>query len=285
MCIAEGEKDVDRLRSFGYLATCNPMGAGKWRQCYAGTLPNRDIVLFYDNDSAAKKCVGQTHAADVALSMCAVGCKVRIIDLPWGRDVSEFLDTGGTKDALERLIGDACYVGINEIREWRAKFDAETEGPGSPDDGDNGWPEPILFTEDRVESLPPDILPGVLGHYSQALARFTETPSELSVLAVLGVFSTAAAGKVEVEAEPGYVEPVNIYVCPVLESGNRKTAVVQHATKVLGDYENGERERLAPEIARLESERKTKAVVIEKLRYLQSRVVRSDRLPNLYILR
>jgi hypothetical protein len=83
---------------------------------------------------------------------------------------------------------------------------------------------------------------------------------------VLGVLSTAAAGKVEIEAESGYVEPVNLYVCPVLESGNRKTAVVQHATKVLGDYEKGERERLGPDIARLESERKTKEVVIDKLR-------------------
>jgi Protein of unknown function (DUF3987) len=71
---------------------------------------------------------------------------------------------------------------------------------------------------------------------------------------------------VEVEAEPGYVEPVNLYVCPVLESGNRKTAVVQHATKVLGDYETGERERLRPEIARLESERKSKEMISDRIR-------------------
>ena len=39
VCICEGEKDVDRLRSLGYLATCNPMGAGKWLQCYADSWP------------------------------------------------------------------------------------------------------------------------------------------------------------------------------------------------------------------------------------------------------
>jgi hypothetical protein len=149
---------------------------------------------------------------------------------------------------------------------WRAKFDAVSQVPGSDENDAGGWPEPILLTEDRVEPLRPDILPGIPGDYSRALARFTETPSELPVLTVLGVLSTAAAGKVEVEAEPGYVEPVNLYVCPVLESGNRKTAVVQHATKVLGDYETGERERLRPEIARLESERKSKEMVIDKLR-------------------
>jgi putative DNA primase/helicase len=266
VCICEGEKDVDRLRSLGYLATCNPMGVGKWRPCYAATLRDRDIILFYDNDESAKKHVGQMHAAEVALSLCAVGCKLRMIDLPWGKDVSEFLDTGGTKEALERLIAEAPYVGVNEIRQWRARFDTGGQISGSGDNGDAGWPEPILLSEDPVEPLRPDILPGVLGDYSRGLARFTETPCELPVLAVLGVLSTAAAGEVEIEAEPGYIEPVNLYVCPVLESGNRKTAVVQHATKVLGDYETGERERLRPEIARLESERKTKEVVIDKLR-------------------
>jgi putative DNA primase/helicase len=266
VCICEGEKDVDRLRSLGCLATCNPMGAGKWREWYADTLSKRNTVIFYDNDSAANKRVGQTHANDVALSLCAVGCKIRIIDLPWGKDVSDFLDTGGTKEALERLIAEAQYVGVNEICHWRAGFDAGTQVPGSAENCDVGWPEPILLTEDPVEPLRPDILRGDLGEYSRALARFTETPVELPVLAVLGVLSTAAAGKVEIEAEPGYIESVNLYVCPVLESGNRKTAVVQRATKVLAEYETGERERLRPEIAQLESERKTKEVVIDKLR-------------------
>jgi hypothetical protein len=103
-----------------------------------------------------------------------------------------------------------------------------------------------------------------LGDYSQALARFYGHHLSLRYSQCLGFFRPQR-GKVEVEAEPGYVEPVNIYVCPVLESGNRKTAVVQHATKVLGNYENGERERLASQIARLESERKAKEVVIDKL--------------------
>src|SRR5262249_48635601 len=32
--IVEGEKDVETLRAFNYPATCNPMGAGKWRPEY-----------------------------------------------------------------------------------------------------------------------------------------------------------------------------------------------------------------------------------------------------------
>src|SRR5207249_10201378 len=118
--------------------------------------------------------------------------------------VSQVLDSGRAKEALEQLVEAAPYVGASEICEWRAKFDAESDS-GSLDSADDAWPEAILFTDDEAEPLRPDILPGVLGEYSQALARFTETPSELPVLAVLGVLSTATAGKVEIEAEPGYV--------------------------------------------------------------------------------
>ena len=33
--VAEGEKDVDALVAAGECATCNPMGAGKWRPEHA----------------------------------------------------------------------------------------------------------------------------------------------------------------------------------------------------------------------------------------------------------
>jgi hypothetical protein len=259
VCIAEGEKDVDRLRSLGYLATCNPMGAGKWRQSYTDTLANRDIALFYDNDAPEKRRVGQEHATKVALALYHAGCKVRIIDLPQGKDVSDFLDAGATKQMLEDMIRSTPYLDSEGIYKWRARFDA---GASSGTE----WPDPILLQDDNIEPLRIDILPGVLGEYSQALTRFTETPPELPVLSVLGVLSTAAAGKAEVEAETGYVEPVNLYVCPLLESGNRKTAVIQHATKPLVKHEQEQRKRLAPEIKRIESERKTLEAIIDKQR-------------------
>lgn len=44
--IAEGEKDVDRLRLLGYLSTCNAMGAGKWRRLLAGVEWPRDCVVL-----------------------------------------------------------------------------------------------------------------------------------------------------------------------------------------------------------------------------------------------
>src|SRR5262249_55986873 len=42
--LAEGEKDVDRLRASGLVASCNPMGAGKWRDEYSAYLAGRRVV-------------------------------------------------------------------------------------------------------------------------------------------------------------------------------------------------------------------------------------------------
>jgi putative DNA primase/helicase len=39
--VCEGEKDVQALESRGLLVTCNPMGAGKWRDEYSETLKGR----------------------------------------------------------------------------------------------------------------------------------------------------------------------------------------------------------------------------------------------------
>src|SRR5439155_11979428 len=38
--LVEGEKDVDNLCTLGLVATCNPMGAGKWRDSYNASLHN-----------------------------------------------------------------------------------------------------------------------------------------------------------------------------------------------------------------------------------------------------
>jgi hypothetical protein len=128
------------------------------------------------------------------------------------------------------------------------------------------WPEPLPFVADGIQQLRDDVLLGSLGEYARALQQATETPAELPILTVLGVLSTAIAGKAEIEAEAGYSEPLNIYASPILESGNRKTAVLTAATRPLTTYENRLRERLKPEIDRLESERKSKSAIIDKLR-------------------
>jgi hypothetical protein len=107
--ICEGEKDVDALAGLGLLATCNPMGAGKWRDQYAETLRGRRVVVITDNDPPTDEkgkphYKGQRHAATVSSTLLRHDCEVRIVEPPRGKDVSDWLAAGGTVEEIERLV-------------------------------------------------------------------------------------------------------------------------------------------------------------------------------------
>ena len=100
--LGEGEKDVDRLRALGLTATCNPMGAGKWRPEYNSHLQGRAVVILPDKDDA-----GRDHAQKVARSLHGIAASVKIVelpDLPAKGDVSDWLDAGGTVEYLQVLV-------------------------------------------------------------------------------------------------------------------------------------------------------------------------------------
>jgi len=103
--IPEGEKDVERLRSLGLVATCNPMGAGKWRQEFNHHFRGRKVVAVEDNDEEGRK-----HAAGVMRQLSTVTTQagvLRLPGLPLKGDVSEWLDAGGTKEQLLALAAAA----------------------------------------------------------------------------------------------------------------------------------------------------------------------------------
>jgi hypothetical protein len=97
--IAEGEKDVDRLRQWGLIATCNPCGAGKWRSEFNQSLAGFDVVILPDNDEPGRK-----HAQDVARNLMRIAASVRIVGLRGANDISDWIDAGGTQSDLETLI-------------------------------------------------------------------------------------------------------------------------------------------------------------------------------------
>jgi hypothetical protein len=127
--IPEGEKHVDRLVSLGFVATCNPMGAGKWRDCYNDYFRTADIVVLPDNDRP-----GRDHARQVAEALLPVAASVHVLELgglPDKGDVVDWLDNGGTAETLSKLIGAAP-----DARTWLeanpAEKKAKAESAGSP---------------------------------------------------------------------------------------------------------------------------------------------------------
>src|SRR5262249_52978043 len=115
--ICEGEKDCDNLAAkalpLKLVATCNPMGALKWRRHYSDSLRGRNVVIIPDNDPPEKKYPegkGRAHARQVAQSLRGKAASIKILELPGlppKGDVSDFLDAGGTIDRLRDLAAGA----------------------------------------------------------------------------------------------------------------------------------------------------------------------------------
>ena len=135
--VPEGEKDVDRVRSLGFPATCNSGGAGKWKQAHAAPLRGRRVVVVPDNDPA-----GEDHAAMVVASLKGLAAAVTVLRLPDllpKGDVSDWLDAGGTAADLERLVAAALEASAAGTRPRDA-----ARGPGSNDEPAGSMALPII---------------------------------------------------------------------------------------------------------------------------------------------
>lgn len=98
--IAEGEKDVDAIRTLGLVATTNSEGAGKWQDThsayfrgYTGT-----VTVIADRDGEGSKYAGQHHALGVKSSLANYGVAAKVVYVPdgKGKDAADFITNGAT---------------------------------------------------------------------------------------------------------------------------------------------------------------------------------------------
>ena len=245
--VVEGEKDADSLWDRDLPATTNPMGAGKWRSDYNSCLAGKEVVILPDNDQP-----GRDHAEQVAEQLTPVAASVRILNLPDLQDkgdVSDWLEAGGTVEKLEKLAGE-----VEPLK----------EAPGCGDSSE--WLPPIDLYSRNLTEFPVQALPSWLREYVEAEAHATQTPLGLAAMLILSVVAAIVAGKAELEIRAGWKEPLNIYTVTVLPSGSRKTTVFRHATAPLYQYEKEVQSRLAPEVARSQSEFKLLEQTCRQLR-------------------
>jgi len=97
--IVEGEKDAETLSAWNIPATCNSMGAGKWKEEYSECLRDKSVVVIPDNDE-----VGFNHGNDVIKKLWGIAKAIKLVTLPFGKDISEWKKLGGTKKDLARLV-------------------------------------------------------------------------------------------------------------------------------------------------------------------------------------
>jgi hypothetical protein len=100
--VLEGEKDCDNGRKLGVVATCNPGGAGKWKPEYSEVLRGKTVTIIADADEPGRK-----HAQQVATGLHLIAASTKVLELPGAKDLSEWVERGGTREALQELIRDA----------------------------------------------------------------------------------------------------------------------------------------------------------------------------------
>lgn len=145
--LVEGEKDSDNLTKLGAPATTGPMGAGKWPFELTAYFEDADVVIIPDNDPQAQDkdgiprfhketgrpvFPGQDHAELIGLAILGAAKSVRVLELPGlplKGDVSDWIDAGGTTDALYDLVESSAIP----FEAWVSKR------PGAPKIGRDGF--------------------------------------------------------------------------------------------------------------------------------------------------
>jgi hypothetical protein len=100
--VVEGEKDAEALHALGLTATCNAMGAGKWRPSYNAALRDASVVVLPDNDPP-----GHQHALEVCTALLGIATRCKLVPLHTDTlhsDVSDWLHAGGTRTELEAAV-------------------------------------------------------------------------------------------------------------------------------------------------------------------------------------
>jgi hypothetical protein len=94
----EGEKDADTGKALGITSTTSG-AVGSWREEFSESLRGKRITIIPDADAPGRK-----HAQRVAASLAGKVESVKVLELQGAKDLSAWLERGGTREALLDLI-------------------------------------------------------------------------------------------------------------------------------------------------------------------------------------
>ncbi|MDP2729041.1 MAG: AAA family ATPase [Dehalococcoidales bacterium] len=97
----EGEKDAETARILGYAHTTMG-GASDWKDEWKGFFRNARVALFSDKDKP-----GISLVQNISKSLVEVSKSVKVVILPDGKDLSEWVTLGHGRADLDKLIAEA----------------------------------------------------------------------------------------------------------------------------------------------------------------------------------
>jgi putative DNA primase/helicase len=219
--IAEGEKDVHALESLGVTATCNPMGATKWKQLHTDTLDGAaHVVIVADRDE-----IGYEHARIVRDALIERVQRLDIVRAAVGKDAADHIAAGRGLDQLE-------------------PFD-----PDNPID----WAEPTpLRTVSDPDPFPVDCLPAWVQDHVTSIAAELQAPVDLPAMLALAALSTACNGSAKVHVRGTWKEGVNLYLVVAMPPGAGKSPAFRHLFDPLDEWNTEAATAAAESIAKAE---------------------------------
>jgi 5S rRNA maturation endonuclease (ribonuclease M5) len=104
--VVEGEKDVESLRSHGFVATCNAGGANaSWLPSYTQTLTGREVILIPDRDAP-----GRQRVLKIARALLGHAARIVVWE-PDDKDAKDITDWFGLGHSELELMEELESVG------------------------------------------------------------------------------------------------------------------------------------------------------------------------------
>jgi hypothetical protein len=210
VCVAEGEKDCDNLVKLGFVATTNPLGAGKWRDEYSETLRGKDVIVFGDvgDDDGA----GERHTAQVIESLAGKAKSIKHVTLPDGfHDVSDYIASLPEETAREKI----------------AKLIDEAVAPKV-----TVTSEPLELPPPPPPYVPPplDLLPKSLQKFVSIGAVTFDVDCAFFLLPVLSGAAAMIGNARSIRLKEDYLAPSLIWTANIAPTGDGKSPGLDAAT-------------------------------------------------------
>jgi hypothetical protein len=202
--VVEGEKDADNLAKAGVIAVTNHGGALKWTAAHSKHLAGRNVVIIPDNDEP-----GERHGQAVAASLHGVASSVRVVRLPTGKDVSDWLEAGGTPERLWELA--------NAAPAWVP--------PAKPAEDDTAP------TVARWKPFPVAALPSPFDAFVREVSKAMGCDPSFVALPLLAALAAAIGSTRRLVVKRGWTEPAILWAAIVGESGTTKTPPFKQVMK------------------------------------------------------
>lgn len=110
----EGEKDAETARLLGYCGTTMG-GASDWKDEYKGFFRNAKLIQIPDKDDPGIKL-----AQNITKSLCGVCKSVKVVILPHGKDLTEWVELGHGRAELSKLISEAPELVKSDKFDWHS---------------------------------------------------------------------------------------------------------------------------------------------------------------------